>query len=667
MVQISTPTIEHYSHAARVPFLAWNRLEGRPRTQNMDRALNCETYDPLWFFTRQWQFGEFKGEDCGSAISARVHYQATKPSHFIADSGNDMQPIDENFHFPSRVQRLTVRLNIQQKAHLGLHFLNQLRALLTTDANPLTLVPPAVISAFIGQYTFQLNSWEENEPDTEGWEEQTARLKAHADKEYIRTVNLYKNKIPDGQKVYQAIIDNSPEFDLLFGGLEMASILDLKQKYKNWVEDLYPTLNNETTDGNWNDTSMDYAFQMAYPGMNAELNSTEAVIFGNKHYADAQPDWHSADYLAKSDAPQHQVADINDYIRQESFCVIPNAAKFEGMPAKRWWEMENAKINLGNLDSDMSEVVKQIIAEFTLVYSNDWLSIPFRRKEMEIAKVNGILVKDVFGEYTFVRNSLMETLNTTDFSAHDDIPENYEWNLFHHSLEFNPSHLTTPDGIGNSMTNSFLMGSARAVVTGDPLEKIEFIRDEMDNRVWAVESVVASKVSGGKPGINHSSEIKQYLESRIGNIPELESDAAMQYSIGNSIEEHYIPFIPVRNTTNNPFDGPFASRSIALQRAWLPRINAQGVESRIRPRTAMLRKGIGEGETDDVANDKLMINEEIIPRSGITITDRYHYARSTSGHIHLWLGRSTKNGTSENSAQLGYDQVVFKREITENN
>src|SRR3954468_10131652 len=52
----------------------WNRLEGRPRAVEFDRSLRAEVRDPLWFLTRQWQYGEFEGEDSGSPIDARIAY-----------------------------------------------------------------------------------------------------------------------------------------------------------------------------------------------------------------------------------------------------------------------------------------------------------------------------------------------------------------------------------------------------------------------------------------------------------------------------------------------------------------------------------------------------------------------------------------------------------------
>ncbi len=40
--------------------VTWNRLEGRPRTENFTRNLSAEVRDPLWMLARQWQLGEFK-------------------------------------------------------------------------------------------------------------------------------------------------------------------------------------------------------------------------------------------------------------------------------------------------------------------------------------------------------------------------------------------------------------------------------------------------------------------------------------------------------------------------------------------------------------------------------------------------------------------------------
>ena len=62
--------------------VGWNRLEGRPRTANFERALRAEVRDALWFLTRQWQFGEFQGEDAGSPVEVRTAVRTDGLQHY---------------------------------------------------------------------------------------------------------------------------------------------------------------------------------------------------------------------------------------------------------------------------------------------------------------------------------------------------------------------------------------------------------------------------------------------------------------------------------------------------------------------------------------------------------------------------------------------------------
>ena len=66
----------------------WNRLEGRARKEDFDRSLRAEIRDPLWMLTRQWQVGEFKGEDAGSAAKARVQVNTGRIDRFAVKSEN---------------------------------------------------------------------------------------------------------------------------------------------------------------------------------------------------------------------------------------------------------------------------------------------------------------------------------------------------------------------------------------------------------------------------------------------------------------------------------------------------------------------------------------------------------------------------------------------------
>ena len=47
------------------------RKEGRTTNGNWTEALRMRIHDPLWMLSRQWQMGEFRGNDTGSAMSVK--------------------------------------------------------------------------------------------------------------------------------------------------------------------------------------------------------------------------------------------------------------------------------------------------------------------------------------------------------------------------------------------------------------------------------------------------------------------------------------------------------------------------------------------------------------------------------------------------------------------
>ena len=49
-----------------------SRFETLPRDEGVSDGLAARVHDPLWLLARQWQFGEFRGEDAGSIAIADV-------------------------------------------------------------------------------------------------------------------------------------------------------------------------------------------------------------------------------------------------------------------------------------------------------------------------------------------------------------------------------------------------------------------------------------------------------------------------------------------------------------------------------------------------------------------------------------------------------------------
>ena len=61
---------------------SWTRLEPRPRSTAMRASLEAQVRDPLWLLGRQWQLGEFQGEDAGTPVHARLRAERTRLSRW---------------------------------------------------------------------------------------------------------------------------------------------------------------------------------------------------------------------------------------------------------------------------------------------------------------------------------------------------------------------------------------------------------------------------------------------------------------------------------------------------------------------------------------------------------------------------------------------------------
>src|SRR5688572_12214170 len=93
--------------------VAFSRLESRPRTLDFTRSLRAEVRDPLWMLTRQWQFGEFKGEDAASAVTSRIHYQHRTVDR-VSLPDNRIFPFDPStMPLESRVEREQIPLTVR--------------------------------------------------------------------------------------------------------------------------------------------------------------------------------------------------------------------------------------------------------------------------------------------------------------------------------------------------------------------------------------------------------------------------------------------------------------------------------------------------------------------------------------------------------------------------
>ncbi|MCA1802084.1 MAG: hypothetical protein LC662_06460 [Rhodothermaceae bacterium] len=99
----------------------YNRIEGNPRSKDFDRNLKMEVRDPLWFLCRQWQFGEFHGEDAGTAYQACVMGEHSTADRIVLP--NDvMIPYDTSEPLEMMIERESVDATLFLRSQMGRHF-----------------------------------------------------------------------------------------------------------------------------------------------------------------------------------------------------------------------------------------------------------------------------------------------------------------------------------------------------------------------------------------------------------------------------------------------------------------------------------------------------------------------------------------------------------------
>jgi len=76
----------------------WSRVETSPRSRSIANSVAARVRDPLWMLTRQWQLGEFRGEDAASPAFAQISTQVTPLETWTAGNA-EPQPVAANAPF----------------------------------------------------------------------------------------------------------------------------------------------------------------------------------------------------------------------------------------------------------------------------------------------------------------------------------------------------------------------------------------------------------------------------------------------------------------------------------------------------------------------------------------------------------------------------------------
>ena len=582
----------------------WNRLEGRPRTHHFDRALKAEVRDALWMLTKQWQMGEFRADDAGSPVYAKVHISSSLIDTFKAGNQDSEQEYEHNVPLEVKAEQKKIpfrtgekKLSIDIRLQMGRYWLKLLRE------RGLDLG-----DRYVSQYPFELP------------ERSAATDHIYAHTEIWQQYAAISGRSMDGYLLCEHLAGGNPASDNI--GVLTDSQKDEVDKlgdiFLSWYRRVYYQPLTEE-DHSWLPDRLEYKFQCS-----SKTDKGTKNLHASGYYH-GHLDWYAFDIEEK------EAAGAAPPPRGHTETFIPSHVEFDGMPDTRWWKFEDGKTSFGGISPSTTDLSSLLLIEFGLVFANDWFMIPYTLPAGSLANVEGLTVRNNFGE-TFLIRSTGESDNG-----------NRPWSLFKMSAAVKNSTL-------------FLAPSAMKVHEGPPAEEILLIRDEMANMVWGIETVIPGPFGKGDKGGEAALRIREFHEQLIANDPmkqEKSYAASVSYLAMTDVPENWIPFIPVHKKGGK--------RKIQLQRATRPRIidgDPALYPLRIEPATSILREGLentGAGGTPEPR--PYYIHEEEVPRSGIIVSQAFQRTRWTNGEVYVWLGMKKKTGTGGGNSGLAFDRL----------
>lgn len=514
----------------------WNRLEGRPRTTDFARALRAEVRDALWMLTRQWQLGEFRGDDAGSPVTATYAVTTSTPSRFRPE-GRVPGPLPADRPLEAVAERRPLpfafgaeRVSYDLRLVLGRRWLKLVAGTSVFRAHQ-------VPRQYIDRYPVPL-------PDPA--DEADTGSVAHP--EVWATLQALAGRRMDGHLLYRHLKDGGRASE----GIDLprphrAALDALGPRLTDWFDALIDQPDEART--TWQPRALEHSFAI----------SAAAPEGGERVLTAAEYPGGTLDWYAFSAEPGGSLGGTDPQPAPTPRTVFPTPVRFAGMPLPRWWALEDGRTNFAAVNPDSTDLARLIFLEFALVFSNDWYQLPCDVPAGTLVTVQGLAVTDVFGQRRWITPA-----GTGDRQGWQ------RWSMF------------TLGAHGE--TGLLLPPGTPKTATGPALEDVALVRDENANLVWGIEQTVQLAGGAGRNGDEAAAEtLAQRLRLHPPEPPD-DPRAPLAYRIAGSVPENWIPFIPVHV--------PGDSRSVQLQRAAMPSA-ADGTP--VRPRTALLREGLDAG------------------------------------------------------------------------
>ncbi|MGE3618843.1 MAG: hypothetical protein AB7L84_00145 [Acidimicrobiia bacterium] len=538
----------------QLTFTTWARLEPNASDPDMSPGLVAEVADPLWFLARQWQLGELQGEDAATPATVHVSAEVGVPNRARFGGGGPVAAYDPT----------TTPLDLlaeREPAPAGVPVVLAAEAsLMLAEELGTGAAATAVLDALRVAFPLPVLTPAE-----------TAEL-APSSAELLVALD---GTAFDGVAVVRAQPADVPA--AAAGPALDAAIAAVGP----WVDlHLAPT-------SAWVPDQLGATVELGIPATGGQ------VALRAERPAGEQLGWWSFDRTNAALGAGTTVTALATHPLPAT--TVPMA----GAPAARYWEMEDAAVDLGAVGVAPSELARLVVLEYLLVYGNDMVVVPLEVPYGCRVAVTKVEVVDNFGGRTVVPTAASLT-----------------------GGQFRMWSVTGDDGA------LLVPPLALTTLNGPALEEVLVARDEQANVAWLIESLGTDPA--GSPvdlrGLPAPAPPPPSIPDAYGT-----PRPPWRWKLTDAVPPTWHPLLPTAAT-----DG--RTRLVAGTVAGVPAAP---------PRSRLLAELPAQG-----------LPLAIVPAEGLRLRRRAEATRWIDGSRHAWIARDRRAGTGDAGSGMVFDTLT---------
>lgn len=575
----------------------WQRLEPRVRRWDFRENLSAPTYDAAWMIARQWQLGEFIGQDLGTPIQATYTLTGLPLSRFAPGELSASSPGDAIDYSPTSkpLEALVEREELDFSSHFDVFWM------VVAADHFFMLMHEELSDVKVEEYRAHLRD-----------ELGGIVLSASDWLDDRRTSQLVRAMIAedtvDGRLLYEALRDeldaNGNQIlsgsDLLVSSGDASAFTNVAVAWRSWLEDGIEHVSpNEKVA--WQAHELTHAFTLG-------AASSRQYVLEGRHPGNTSLDWYR--FELKGDAQgvgTHLGAANNTQTLNAS--LVPVSVQFPGMPQARFWEFEDGQVAVAAVEARTTQIARNLWMEFMLVFSDEWWVLPVALPSPGMLVEPGqVVVTDTFGQ-----TRTIQPLDQTPgaFRLFDLHRADFDASSFEQLLMLAPS----------------LPGKR----SRETLERVSMLPDEAANLAWAIEHAVAGR-AGQKVD-------RKEAWSRNRVPPEEPVGEGLSYRLSTEVPDFWYPLVP------EAIGGGNEEVELQLGELMLPSQTTQP-----DPTSLILLHPAPE-----------QLRAHLLPRQGIMLERAWNMGRWFAGKAHVWSGKHRQLGKWEGTSGLEFDSLIPKK------